>query len=222
VDPADRPENPDVETTPVQRAAQPEVEAALVELAAHPEDESAQQRVVDQLERAHGWFRSVPVLDVSAAWITGEGLGHSLDGVFVWRAEGTRTVTYLVSPDPGTRDLLVADPDLVQALVRAACPHPDDVLGELESSLREAITRLGVANPAKVRTAGATPATELVLRVEPNPADRSEPTDQSVDREKSESERALSKELGELARKVGAASIRKPPVGRAERALEAG
>jgi hypothetical protein len=44
----------------------------------------------------------------------------------------------------------------------------------------------------------------------------------SADREKSESERALSEELAELARKVGTASVRKPPVGHAGRALEAG
>jgi hypothetical protein len=187
-----------------------DVEPALVELAADPEDESVQHRLLARLELAHDWFKSVPVLEVSAAWISGEGLGRSLDGVFVWRAEGTRTITYVVSPNPGTRALLAADPDLTQALVRAACPHPDDALGELESSLREAIVRLGVANPAQVRVVGAAPAAELVLRVDP------------VGQEKSETERALSEELAELARKVGTASVRKPPASRTGRALEAG
>ncbi|HST80778.1 MAG TPA: hypothetical protein VLL08_03430 [Kineosporiaceae bacterium] len=212
-----------IRTSGGQSPAQAEdVEPALVELAAHPEDESAQHRVVDRLEQAHGWFQGVPVLDISAASISGEGLGHSLDGVFVWRAEGTHAITYLVSPDPGTRDLLAADPDLVRALVRAACPDPEDALGELESSLREALTRLGVVNPGQVHTVGVTPAAELVLRVESERISGAEPVQPSADREKSESERALSEELAELARKVGTASVRKPPVGHAGRALEAG
>ena len=204
-----------------------EVAPALVELAADPENESAQRRVIDRLAVVHDWFQSTPVLDVSAARITGEGLGHSLDGLFVWRAEGGPNLTYLVSPDSDTRALLAADPDLVQALIRAACPHPDDVLGELEISLREALTRLGVVDPVPVegpgpvREARRTSAAELVLRVDPEPAERSEALDS--DREKSDSERALSEELAELARKVGTASVRKPVAeGPTDRAREAG
>jgi hypothetical protein len=198
-----------------------DVAATLVELAAAPGDEAAQQRVITRLAHVHPWLRSVPVLDISAARIAGAGLGRSLDGVFVWRAEGGRHLTYLVAPDSGTRELLAADPDLVRALIRAACPDPDDALGELESNLREALTRIGVVDPATVRAVGPTPAARLVLRVDPGAdlIDKSGATDGSAAREKSESERALSEELAELARKVGTASVRKPAPGRA---LEAG
>jgi hypothetical protein len=164
----------------------------------------------------------VPVLDISAALITGEGLGHTLDGLFIWRAEDGPNITYLVPPDTGTRRLLEEDPDLVRALIRAACPNPDDALGELEISLREALTRVGVVDREPHRRSRRAPAAELVMRVHPDPAERSESVEPSADREKSDSERALSEELAELALKVGTASVRKPSVDPSRRALEAG
>jgi hypothetical protein len=200
----------------------PQVALALVDLAADPADEAAQRTVVARLAGVHTWFRAVPVLDISAALITGEGLGHTLDGLFIWRAEGGPNITYLVTPDTGTRRLLEDDPDLVRALIRAACPNPDDALGELEISLREALTRVGVVDREPHRRSRRAPAAELVMRVHPDPAERSESVEPLADREKSDSERALSEELAELALKVGTASVRKPSVDPSRRALEAG
>jgi hypothetical protein len=216
----------------VGRADEPEqrtdVAGALVALATDPDDEAAQHRVLTQVAFEHPWFRSVPLLDISAARITGGGLGHCLDGVFVWRAEGRpaeggRGLTYLVVPDPDTKDLLAADPDLLRALLRAACPDPDAALGELEGDLREAITRLGVAagpvrRPERPRT---TSPSRLVLEVDPaldTEQDRGGP----VDRPKSESERALSEELAELARKVRSASAQVPAATAPDRPSKAG
>jgi hypothetical protein len=186
-----------------------DVATALVDLAAEPDQAVLQQRVVARLARAHPWFRSVATLDISAARITGGGLGEALDGVFVWRAEGGPDRTYLVAPHPQARDVLLADHDLLQALIAVACPPPDAPLGELESRLREAITRLGVAAvPDSTPRVGSTAATGLVLAVDADPpVDRSDP---SGERQKSESERALSEELAELARKVRSASAQAP------------
>lgn len=188
-----------------------DVASALVALATDPDDEAAQHRVVAEVAFEHSWFRGVPILDISAARITGGGLGHCLDGVFVWRVEGGPALTYLVVPYPDTKDLLAADPDLLRALLRAACPDPDAALGELEGNLREAITRLGVSadpvrHPERPRT---TSPTGLVLEVDPA-LDAEQDREGPVDRPKSESERALSEELAELARKVRSASAQSP------------
>lgn len=185
-----------------------DVASALVELAAAPDVEAAQHRVVAGLARDHT-YPSTPLLEISAARITGGGLGHRLDGVFIWRAEGRPDLTFLVAPDPTTRDLLAADLDLVRALIRAACPQPDDPLGEMESSLRETLTRLGVTGgPAEVQRTGVRSPADLVLKVNPRP-DRFDRSDRA-EQPKSPSERALSNELAELARKVGTASVRAP------------
>jgi hypothetical protein len=190
-----------------------DVATALVDLAADPDSESAQHRLVTRLALEHSWIAGAATLEVSAARITGDGLGHSLDGIFVWRAEGGRNLTYLVVPHPGTKDLLAADPDLLRALLRAACPHPDAALGELEANLSEAITRLGVAadpiQRSAARRARSTPAGGLVLAVDPD-LDAADRPNQPGERPKSASERALSEELAELARKVGTASVRAP------------
>jgi len=195
-----------------------DIAEALVQLAAEPDDEARQNRVVARLARVHHWFRTASVLDISATRITGEGLGHRLDGVFVWRAEGGRNITYLVAPDPETKDRLKADPDLIRALLRAACPHPDDALADLEDSLREALVRLGVAADPVARSgpnSAGTASSGVVLEVtEPglaglaeSPAEGSSPADPGRS-DKTPSERALSAELADLARKVGAASVR--------------
>jgi hypothetical protein len=179
----------------------------LVQLAANPDHEPLQQRVVARLALVHSWFRNATLLDISAARITGSGLGQLLDGVFVWRAEGGTNITYLVAPDAGTKDLLKADSDLIRALIRAACPHPEDALSELEDSLREALTRLGlVAQAQPIRETGVSPSAGVVLEVT-DPSLPEPPVD-GADLEKSPSERALSEELAELARKVGTASVR--------------
>ena len=191
-----------------EQVESPDVAAALVELAADPDNESKQHLVVARLAWCDIWFRSAQVLDISATRITGAGLGRLLNNLFVWRAEGGHNLTYLVAPDPDTKELLAADPDLVQALIRAACPRPDAALGELESSLREALTRLGVAAAQlPVTRVRETWPAGLVLAVDPDlpvHVDLRDPPD----RPKSESERALSEELAELARKVGTASVR--------------
>ena len=103
------------------------------------------------------------------------------------------------------------------------CPRPDDVLSELENSLREAITRLGVVEPGRAGRSGPTATAQLVLRVDPETerTDRPEAS-AGTDREKSESERALSQELADLARKVGSGSVRKSGATPVRRALEAG
>lgn len=198
--------------TDVPAGQRPDIADALVALAADPDDESAQYQVIAQVAFEHPWFRSVPVLDISAARITGGGLGRGLDGVFVWRAEGGHVLTYLVVPHPDTKDLLAADPDLLRALLRAACPDPDAALGELESNLREAITRLGVAaDPARDQPGRprVTSAAGLVLQVDPA-LDAEPDREGPIDRPKSASEQALSEELADLARKVGSASVRPP------------
>lgn len=195
-----------------------DIAQALVQLAAEPDDEIRQNRVVARLARVHHWFRTASVLDISATRISGDGLGHRLDGVFVWRAEGGRNITYLVAPDPETKDRLKADPDLIRALLRAACPHPDDALGDLEDSLREALVRLGVAADPVSRS-GPVASSGVVLEVtDPSLAGLAEPSIDGTAREsssvdpgrsdKSPSEQALSAELADLARKVGAASVR--------------
>jgi hypothetical protein len=191
-----------------------DITAALVELAADPDDQTLQNRVVARLARVHHWFRTASVLDISAIRITGSGLGRRLDGVFVWRAEGGRNITYLVAPDPNTKDRLKADPDLIRALLRAACPHPDDAFGDLEDSLREALARLGAADPAPV---GGSGSAGVVLEVtDPSRPGLAEPTEAPEARpaEKSPSERALSAELADLARKVGVSSVRSPGTAR--------
>jgi hypothetical protein len=188
-----------------------EVAGVLVALAADPESEAALHRLVARLGLEHAWFASAAQLEISAARIAGDGLARSLDGIFVWRADAGRTLTYLVVPHPRTKDLLAADPDLLRALLRAACPAPDAVLGDLEGNLREAITRLGVAaDPIHGRgpVTRSTP-TGLVLAVDPQ-LDPGIPAEPPADRPKSASERALSEELAELARRVGTASVRAP------------
>jgi hypothetical protein len=187
--------------------AESDIAADLVQLAAHPDHESLQHRVVARLAPVHLWFRNAPVLDISAARITGSGLGHLLEGVFVWRAEAGTNITYLVAPDADTKDLLKADSDLIRSLIRAACPHPEDALSELEESLREALTRLGLVAGSRPPPRGeAGPAAGVVLEV--TDPSLPEPPVHGVEPEKSPSERALSEELADLARKVGAASVR--------------
>jgi hypothetical protein len=196
-----------------------DIAGALVDLAADPGNESLHHRVVGRLALAHNWFEDAPHLEISSARIAGRGLGQLLDGVFVWRAEGVRnTFTYVVAPAPGIKDLLKGDLGLARVLIRAACPHPEDALGEVESNLREAISRLestaasraaarAVTSMAQVGGSGADAG--VVLEVDPDP-DLLQRLDQPGNREKSDSERALSEELAALARKVGTASVRKP------------
>jgi hypothetical protein len=204
-----------------------DVAAALVALAADPGDESLNHQVLACLG-ATG-FEARTDRAVTAAQVVGEGAGRCLDGVFVWRAEGVRgVVTYIVTPDPWVRELLKADPGLVRAVVRAACPQPDDILGDLESGLREAITRLGVlgaaTHPAGSRAGRghdqvvlevapqSRPELDLAGRLGDRPTlDHSGRDHAALDRpahERSEAQRALSQELAELARKLGTASVR--------------
>ena len=128
------------------RAVHLDVAGALAALAADPENETLRQRVVSRLAIAQDWFPGACALDISAARISGQGLGELFHGVFVWRAVGARhTFVYLVVPDLQVRALLIEDPELARALIQAACPRPGDQHGgELEGRLQEAITGLGV------------------------------------------------------------------------------
>jgi hypothetical protein len=197
-----------------------DIAVALVELAADPENDVLRRLVVSRLAVARGWFQHAPSLEISSARIHGEGVGGLLEGVFIWRATGAdAVVTYVVTPGRRAKDLLKADPDLVRALLRCACPRPEDANGELRNTLWEAITRLsalaGVRQSDDVEVADT--ATVLEVKgtdgatsvppsyVDPDPLGRA---GRRASREKSDSERALSDELAELARKVGTAAVR--------------
>jgi hypothetical protein len=195
----------------------PDIALALIELAADPDDESLRKRAVGRLAIAHGWFQNRPNLEVSAARITGRGIGRLLGGVFIWRAHDEHdTFTYIVTPTLRARDLLKADPGLARALIQVACPRPDVAHGELERWLAVAIARLGAAvSPGAVRQ--ATPGgseTAAVLEVKSTGGAVSVPEAAG----RSDSERALSEELAELARKVGTAAVRSAAADGAERA----
>jgi hypothetical protein len=201
-----------------------DIAVALVELAADPENDVLRGRVISRLAVARGWFQNAPRLEISSARIHGEGFGGLLEGVFIWRACGAdAVVTYVVTPGQQAKDLLKADPDLVRALLRCACPRPEDTNGELRNLLSEAMTRLGelaassgavsapvdagvVDVPAVLEVKGRDGATSVPPPyADPEALGRA---GRRASREKSESERALSDELAQLARKVGTAAVR--------------
>lgn len=186
----------------------PDIAGALVALAADPQSAWLHHRVVGRLALTHEWFAQASGLDIASARLSGRGTGRRLDGVFVWRAVAvTSTFTYLVAPTPAIKDLLAADLGLTRALIRAACPQPEDAFVDLEGSLREALTRLAAASAATGRPGPGShgPTAGLVLEIDPDP-ELTEHLDRA--RPKSDTERALSEELADLARKVGTASVR--------------
>jgi hypothetical protein len=199
---------------------QPDIAAALAELAADAENEVLCDRVVSRLAVAHGWFLNAPSLDVSSARISGIGIGELLEGVFVWRAQAPdETFTYIVTPDLQGKELLKADPTLTRLLIRLACPHPRDTHSELAGWLREALGRLAaVAGAHPVNRPVDSPAVGAVLEIrDAEVADRpvggGEADDRAGEGRAGErgpdpADRALSEELAELARKVGARAPR--------------
>jgi hypothetical protein len=197
-----------------------DIAMALIELSADPQDDDLRRQVISRLAVARGWFQNAPSLQVRSAQVHGQGFGRLLEGVFLWRAAGGDDVfTYVVTPNLQAKDLLKADPDLVRALLRCACPAADDAYAQIQNTLWDAMNRLealattpvaasvevGSGDTAVVLEVRGTGGATSVPPLHPDPQTRA---DRRAHDEKSESERALSDELAQLARKVGTAAVR--------------
>jgi hypothetical protein len=192
---------------------QPDIAMALADLAADPASEALCDRVLTRLAVAHGWFLNPPSLSVTSALIAGRGVGAVLDGVFIWRAQGTQQAfTYIVTPDLYAKELLKSQPALTRALIRVACPRPEDVHSELGERLQLALSRLGAVLGTERELRREFPAVTAVLEVKDAEVERERElpavAGTSVGREPDPADRALSEELAQLARKVGTRAAR--------------